>query len=84
MADDKIREKLVINTRKTSAAILLPHSENLTPRSEYYVDYRHFFGCLTGIYHWNNAEVASFCNVRRVPNIHSPKAQSFLNFLSIC
>ncbi|ASM50740.1 hypothetical protein PESP_a2826 [Pseudoalteromonas espejiana DSM 9414] len=84
MIDDKIREKFVINTRKSSAAILLSHSDNLIPRSEYYVDYRHFFGCLTGVYHWNNAEVASFCNVRRTPNIHRPKAQAFLNFLSIC
>lgn len=57
--------------------------ENLTPRSEIYIDPRYLFGLLTNVYHWNNAEVGSQFVVRRVPNIFNRHVQSFLNFLSI-
>ena len=51
------------------------------PRSEYFVDYRHLFGCLTGLYHWNNSEIGSFVRVRRTPDTFDRSAQQFLNFL---
>lgn len=57
--------------------------EDLTPRSEIYIDPRYLFGLLTNVYHWNNAEVGSQFDTRRVPNIFNRKVQSFLNFLSI-
>ncbi|RJF34600.1 MBL fold metallo-hydrolase [Pseudoalteromonas gelatinilytica] len=81
--NDKKVLSLALNCNKYSNVELFEQYEGLEPRSEYYVDYRHFFGCLTGLYHWNNAEVASFINVRRVPNIHNGRAQAFLNFLSV-
>ena len=38
---------------------------------------------LTGITHWNNYEVGSVYQVRRVPDKFEPKMQAFLNFLSV-
>ncbi len=53
-----------------------------TPRSEYFVDYRHLFGCLTAVYHWNNSEIGSFVQVRRRPDRFNRSAQHFLNFFA--
>jgi UDP-MurNAc hydroxylase len=53
------------------------------PRSEIYIDMRHLFGLLTHIYHWNNAEVGSHYNTKRVPNIFNRNVQNFLNFLTL-
>lgn len=47
------------------------------------IDYRLLFGLITGIYHWNNAEVGSQYQTRRVPNRHNRAAQRFLNFLHV-
>jgi UDP-MurNAc hydroxylase len=55
----------------------------LEPRSEIDIDPRYLFGLLTGVYHWNNAEVGSQYQTRRYPNHFNPSAQSFLNFLVI-
>ena len=53
------------------------------PRSEITIDPRYLFGLLTGVYHWNNAEVGSQYETRRYPNILNRKAQAFLNYLVI-
>jgi UDP-MurNAc hydroxylase len=52
-------------------------------RSEIFIDARYLFGLLTGIYHWNNAEIGSQYQVRRVPNIFNRSVQHYLNFLSV-
>lgn len=53
------------------------------PRSEITIDERYLFGLLTGIYHWNNAEVGSQFFTNRVPDVYNQKAQAFLNFLHV-
>ncbi len=53
------------------------------PRSEIFIDPRYLFGLLTGLFHWNTAEVGSQYDVRRSPNVFKREAQQFLNFLSI-
>jgi len=53
------------------------------PRSEIEIDIRYLFGLLTNVYHWNNAEVGSQFNTRRVPNVFNRQAQSFLNYLAL-
>lgn len=53
------------------------------PRTEIFIDLRYFFGLITHIYHWNNAEVGSQFLSRRYPNVFNRKAQSFLNFLAV-
>jgi UDP-MurNAc hydroxylase len=58
-------------------------SELPTPRSEISIDCRYLFGLLTGIYHWNNAEVGSQYSTRRTPNTFDRKAQTYLNFLAV-
>jgi hypothetical protein len=53
------------------------------PRSEVSIDPRYLFGLLSGVYHWNNAEVGSQYFTRRHPNRYHPAAQSFLNYLVV-
>ncbi len=53
------------------------------PRSEIDIDYRYLFGLITGVYHWNNAEVGSLYRVTRVPDRYDPDAQNFLNFFHL-
>jgi len=52
----------------------------LEPRSDIEIDPRYLFGLLTGVYHWNNAEVGSQYETRRFPNQYNLAAQSYLNF----
>jgi UDP-MurNAc hydroxylase len=54
-----------------------------TPRSEITIDPRCLFGLLTGVYHWNNADVGSHFFVRRIPNEFDRRVQRFLNFLCL-
>ena len=53
------------------------------PRSEIEIDYRYLFGLITGIYHWNNAEIGSQYRVTRIPDIFNRDVQAFLNFFHI-
>lgn len=47
------------------------------------IDLRCLFGLLTGIYHWNNAEVGSHFKTIRKPDVFNRDAQRFLNFFYI-
>jgi UDP-MurNAc hydroxylase len=76
----------VINANKkaTNNITFIDDISNLpTPNSQILIDPRYLFGLLTNIYHWNNAEVGSQYNTRRMPNILNRKAQAFLNYLAI-
>jgi hypothetical protein len=82
--DDRVVEsfQFSVGREATDFSAVRPSDALPEPRSEYFVDYRHLFGCLTGIYHRNNSEIGSFVRVRRTPNEFNRSAQSFLNFLS--
>jgi UDP-MurNAc hydroxylase len=80
------QQRIVINANKNAQPKVDVISDNDTlplPRSEITIDPRYLFGLLTGVYHWNNAEVGSQFSVRRTPNVFNRSAQGFLNFLSI-
>ena len=48
------------------------------------LDYRLFYGLMTGVYHWNNAEVGSLITWRRSPkSYYLPEVRKFLNFLTV-
>jgi UDP-MurNAc hydroxylase len=70
--------ELLVKFCKKSELASLPE-----PRSEIGIDPRYLFGLLTGVYHWNNAEVGSQYQTRRIPNQLNRTAQSFLNYLVI-
>ena len=54
------------------------------PYEHILVDYRHLFGLLNRIYHWDNAEIGSHLVSRRRPkNAYNKLAGNFLNFLYI-
>lgn len=57
--------------------------EALPPYSLIEIDMRYLFGLLTGIYHWNNAEVGSHFKTTRVPDVFNRDVQRFLNFFYV-
>jgi len=75
----------VINTKKRNETPIqfcgLSEVQRFEPRSEIDIDPRYLFGLLTGVYHWNNAEVGSQYRTRRFPNQFNRSAQAYLNFL---
>ena len=76
----------VLNANRdgVSGVQIIDKSEELPePRSEISIDLRYLFGLLTGLFHWNNAEVGSQFQTRRIPDQYSSEAQNFLNFLTV-
>jgi len=57
--------------------------EGYEPYSLIEIDYRYLFGLLTGVYHWNNAEVGSQYMTTRVPDVYNRSVQRFLNFFTV-
>jgi UDP-MurNAc hydroxylase len=83
--DSIIKCRFDLNTKECSVKPLEINDEiGYDKFSEIKIDYRYFYGLLTTIYHWNNAEVGShyFTNRHPLDNYES-KVQSFLNFFSI-
>ena len=51
--------------------------------SHLFIESKALFAVLTGITHWNNYEVGSVFQVRRVPDEFNRDMQSYLTFLSV-
>ena len=52
--------------------------------SEIIIDYRLLFGLITGVYHWNNADIGSAYLTRRMPEDNfNRSAYGFLNFFTV-
>lgn len=80
------KQFIAINANRFSSNQFMKVAEGAelpSPRSEITIDPRYLFGLLTGVYHWNNAEVGSQYETRRYPNTLNRNAQNFLNYLSI-
>jgi hypothetical protein len=74
----------VVNARKESQFFeVAAKAENFSPRSEIEIDSRYLFGLLTGVFHWNNAEVGSQYRTTRVPDVFQRHVQGFLNFFHV-
>ena len=56
---------------------------DLEPRSEIEIDLRYLFGLVTGLYHWNNADVGSQYRPRRYPDAYVREAQGYLSFFHV-
>ena len=79
-------QKAVLNANRNGiSSVELTHEDDPMPqpRSDISIDLRYLFGLLTGLFHWNNAEVGSQFQTRRVPDQFSREAQNFLNFLTV-
>ena len=57
--------------------------ESFSPRSEVTIDPRYLYGLITGVFHWNNADVGSQFSVRRIPDVFNRDAQNFLSFFHL-
>lgn len=55
---------------------------DFSPISILTIEPRYLFGLLTGLYHWNNAEVGSHLTVRRSPDVYIKDVQDFLIFFT--
>ena len=72
---------LNLNKKKFSLDIFSGDKKlKLKQKYEIFIDYRLFFGLLSGIYHWGDAMGASLFLTRRQPNIYNPVIQKFLIF----
>lgn len=85
--DDGVKKgSFVINANKHDRKLGLSSKEDLkysqSSFSKISIDYRLLYGLLTGLYHWNNAEVGSLYSTRREAKFNVD-AQNFLNFFSI-
>ena len=78
----KTIDRFIINCNKKKNFFQKVINKKNVPVSELFIDYRYFFGLLTGLYHWNNAEVGSHITARRSPDKFNRSAQRFLNFYS--
>lgn len=52
--------------------------EAVTPRWELTMDPRYLVGLLLGRYHWNDAEVSSHVQYRRVPEVYEARMAAWL------
>lgn len=57
--------------------------EILTPRSVVSLEKRLLFALLSGVYHWNNAQVGSLLSIRRHPDIYVQEVEYAFSFLSV-
>lgn len=57
--------------------------ERLLPRSVIFLDKTLLFALVSGIYHWNNAQIGSLLTVRRVPDIYIQEVEYAFSFLSV-
>ena len=57
--------------------------ESIKVHSHVFIESKALFAVLTGLTHWNNYEVGSVYQVRRLPDIFIREMYSFLNFLSV-
>lgn len=76
----------VINANKNSSeSLFFTKNKDEFPLSysEIIIDPRYLFGLLTYIYHWNNAEIGSQYNIRRISSSYNKKAKEFLFYLTI-
>ncbi len=77
-------EKMAININSKNGFLKkFKEMDTDLPYSLIKIDYRYLFGLLTGVYHWNNAEVGSHFFTTRVPDKFSRNVQSWLNFFHI-
>lgn len=76
------RRQYCFKETQEDTAIEIARSQNAT-LSILTIDYRYLFGLLTGIYHWNNAEVGSHYRTHRTPNEYNRHAQRFLYNLNL-
>lgn len=78
---EKLDALITFNCKKDSN----PFEKNIDNEihSHLFIEAKALFAVLTGICHWNNYEVGSVFQVRRVPDIFNKEMQSYLNFLSI-
>ena len=83
--DDSVKFRYVLRTSTASIELIPPDQDiEFDEFSEIFIDYRYFFGLLTTIYHWNNAEVGSHYLTKRKPsNNYRNDVQNYLNFFSI-
>ncbi|GAB2178917.1 MBL fold metallo-hydrolase [Dongia sp. agr-C8] len=74
---------LCFNVAEDGPVQRLKDVSHLQPRCEIEIDVRYFFGLLSGLYHWNNAEVGSHYRSRRTPEGYRPEVYRLLDRLHV-
>ena len=76
-----IEPLITFNCNKNSDARVIANEP--VCHSHLFIESKALFAVLTGVSHWNNYEVGSVFQVRRVPDIYVGAMQRYLNFLSV-
>ena len=77
-----VNEPLItFNCNKDLKPMELPKNNKI--HSHLFIESKALFLVLTGIAHWNNYEVGSIMQVRRIPDLFDRHMQDYLNFLSV-
>jgi hypothetical protein len=82
--NDVIRKKFIfICSSETLNEISVNEQIRADPYSEIIIDYRLLFGLITGLYHWDNADIGSSYLTRRKPQDNFDRSVlGFLNFFT--
>lgn len=83
MSGKKILQTYSLNLNyKNFKLKVFKNNKNLKIKQSYqiFIDYRYFFGLLSGLYHWSNAIGGSMFLTRRKPNNYNPNVENFLIF----
>ena len=78
---DNYQPILTFNCNKNKNFLDLKKDSSI--HSHIFIESKALFAVLTGLTHWNNYEIGSVFQVRRVPDIYNCSMQRYLNFLSI-
>ncbi|MBO8223300.1 hypothetical protein CUB78_06750 [Prochlorococcus marinus str. XMU1401] len=78
---DHFESLFTFNCNKNLNPFDLP--ESVKVHSHVFIESKALFAVLTGLTHWNNYEVGSVYQVRRLPDIYIREMYSYLNFLSV-
>ena len=78
---DKYLPLISFNCNKDSDPLSAVENEYI--HSHLFIEAKALFAVLTGVTHWNNYEIGSVFQVRRIPDIYDENMQKYLNFLSL-
>lgn len=66
-----------------SGVLVKDNIADFFPNITIFIDERYYFGLLTRLYHWNNAEIGSQFYCHRIPDVYRRDAYAFLNYFQV-
>jgi len=77
----KMNSLITINCNKDTEPFMVEKIPKI--HSHLFIESKALFAVLTGICHWNNYEIGSAFQVRRIPDLYDRSMSNYLNFFSV-